>query len=60
MRQRNCSLQSSDSPYLRSAVSSEEHSAAVAEMAAFEHMETSFGQTFSPFVDDEDDDDEDD
>ena len=56
MRQRNVSLQGSDSPYLRNAVSSTEHSSALAEMATFENMADVFGQVHSPFVDDEDDD----
>lgn len=59
MVQRNVSLQSSDSPYLRNAVSPEEHDNAVSEMAAFENMATSFGQEFSPFVDDDDQEEED-
>jgi hypothetical protein len=40
MFDRSRSLQSSDSPYLRSATAPEEHSAAVAEMAVFESMES--------------------
>ena len=59
MFDRSRSLQSSDSPYLRSATTSEEHSAAVAEMVVFESMESTFGQTFSPFVDDNEDNDDD-
>ena len=59
MFDRSRSLQSSDSPYLRSATAPEEHSAAVAEMAVFESMESTFGQTFSPFVEDEEDNDDD-
>lgn len=59
MFDRSRSLQSSDSPYLRSAATSEEHSAAVAEMAVFESMESTFSQTFSPFVEDEEDNDDD-
>lgn len=55
MLDRTRSLQNSDSPYLRSAVNPEEHTAAVAEMATFEDMELNFGQVFSPFVEDDED-----